>query len=721
VKVTDIIPILKLAEKYSLSAMGIAVIILSARLYRSGFYKPSTVFICIAGINAFLWKFVFLTYGESELTEILSEIFEVLFGVFTALGVLAYVSSIYTEYSKALQRSEEHFRSLIENAQDTITIVNGDGTIRYASPSVEQVLGYKPEESIGKNIAEFIHPEDASDVSTVITYAGQNPGNTLSAEYRVKHKDNSWRIFEGKGKSFLDEAGVTGVVINARDITERKLADKAVRESEERYRSLVEGVRDVIFTLSTDGRITSLNPVFETITGWSRNDWVGKPFAPIINPDDLPVAMEIFQRVLQGELSKIYELRILSKSGEYLIGEFATTPIIKDEKVIGVLGIARDITERKQKEEALKKLSTAVQQTADSVIIVNKDDLIEYVNPAFEKLTGYTSEEAVGKTPGILKSGEHDKKFYKKLHETIHAGRVFRAEIINKKKNGEIYLVASTITPIIDTQGSITHFVSTEKDITEDKKAEELRLENERLAYASKSKSDFLATMSHELRTPLNSIIGFSELLKQKIFGELNEKQERHVDNILISGKFLLSLIDDILDLTKIEVGKMDLVIEMFEISNAINEVSTLIKEESKKNNIVFKKELDPQLDFIEADKRKFKQILFNLLDNAIKFSKPEGGTVTITAKKEGDMVRFSISDTGIGIKEEDMSKLFKKFQQIDSGITRKYGGPGLGLVISKELVELLGGKITVKSKYGEGSTFTFSMPIVAKRAGEIK
>ncbi len=253
----------------------------------------------------------------------------------------------------------------------------------------------------------------------------------------------------------------------------------------------------------------------------------------------------------------------------------------------------------------------------------------------------------------------------------------------------------------------------------ERRRAEELYLETQRLTEANIAKSEFLATMSHELRTPLNSIIGFSELLEQGIGGMLTEKQAHYVDNIIKNGKSLLIAIDNILDLSNIESGKMKLVIEKFDIKKAMDDLVDLMAEAASKRNVILKKELEPSLDFIETDQKKFKQVIFNLLDNAIKFSKESGGIVTITAKKAGEAAQLSFSDTGIGIREEDMKKLFTAFWQVESGVSRKYGGSGLGLAISKKLVELLGGKITAESKFGEGSTFTFSVPLAYKKKGD--
>lgn len=263
-----------------------------------------------------------------------------------------------------------------------------------------------------------------------------------------------------------------------------------------------------------------------------------------------------------------------------------------------------------------------------------------------------------------------------------------------------------------------------EEEIEKRKKIEaELRNSKKKLILAkdeaqraSYVKSDFLMKMSHELRTPLNSILGFSQILKMNNKGELNEKQEQYVDNIFNSATRLLGMINDMLDLVKVESGEnIPLSFQMLPAKETIDEALIFINHKAVKNNIVIQKEIDPELGIIEADTLRFKQILINLIDNAVKFSKPEGGIVNVIARKNADMAQFSISDTGIGIKEGDIGRLFDPFYQADSGLSRRYGGTGAGLAITKRLVEEHGGRIWVTSKYNEGSTFIFTLPLKQK------
>lgn len=385
-------------------------------------------------------------------------------------------------------------------------------------------------------------------------------------------------------------------------------------------------------------------------------------------------------------------------------------------KAVIVIGLTKPynllLRDLKESEELIKKTLSSLDE---AVLVIDPGTRrIITCNKALEYIFGYAMEEMIGKNFEIL---HLDKNMYesfdKELFPALDKDGVFHTEIQMRRKDGSIFLSEHTITEILDDSGRRTSYVCAIRDINEKKKIEEIRLENERLISINKSKSEFINIMGHELRTPMTSIIGYSSLLKEQKYGELNTKQEFYVDNVLINSQHLIELINDILDLGKIEAGKMELVIEDISLPEIINETVVLLKEKSSRKNITLDKDFDPMLDIITADKQKLKLILFNLFSNAIKFSEDDGGTITISTKKEGDMAKISVSDTGIGIKEEDIDRIFHKFEQLDQGLSRKYEGSGLGLHITKHLVELHGGKIIVESTYGEGSTFTFYLPVI--------
>lgn len=372
---------------------------------------------------------------------------------------------------------------------------------------------------------------------------------------------------------------------------------------------------------------------------------------------------------------------------------------------------------RQTKEELLhseEKYRTLIENMQEGVFII-QDSKLQFVNEFFAKRAGYTVKECIGKDFREFVAPEDLDMFVDRYHRIIAGEDIHReSELCMLHKDMNTKILVNMNLRLITYRGKSAS-MGTVKDITESRKAQEMRLENNCLALASKSKSDFLANMSHELRTPLNAIIGFSELMKQRVPGELNKKQETYVDDILMSAKHLNELINDILDLSKAEAGKTELVPEKLPVHQAINEGLALVKEKAMNQKVKLNVELGQGLEFIVADKQRFRQILFNLLSNAVKFSKPEGGKVTVSTMKANNMAQISVSDTGIGIKEGDMGKLFRTFQQLDMSMSRKYGGTGLGLAITKQLVELHGGRIWAESRYGEGSTFTFLLPIVAK------
>ena len=256
---------------------------------------------------------------------------------------------------EARRQGEERFRALIEHGADAVTLVAPDGTLLFASHPIERLLGFAPAELVGRNGFERVHPDDLPRVAAALKNIAASPGTPAALELRWRHKDDSWRYIDAVAVNRLTEPAVGAIVVNFRDVSERRKAEAALRESEERYRTLVEGVRDIIFALSPEGTIASLNPAFETVTGWRREEWVGRPFERLVHPEDLPLALELLGRVVRGELRPASQFRVGTAKGDYRVGEFAATPQLHESRLVGIFGIGRDVTERVQLEQQLRQ------------------------------------------------------------------------------------------------------------------------------------------------------------------------------------------------------------------------------------------------------------------------------------------------------------------------------------------------------------------------------
>ena len=411
-----------------------------------------------------------------------------------------------------------------------------------------------------------------------------------------------------------------------------------------------------------------------------------------------------FPVVVGGEVAAVLEF-------------FSTEAIVPDavmlemmEQVGVQLGI---VVERKRAEQELRKLSLATEQSPASVIITNRRGVIEYVNAKFTEVTGFDADEAIGNTPRILNAGVQSREFYQDLWGTILEGREWRGEFCNRKKSGEIYWEQASISPIRDSSGSVTHFLAIKEDVTERRRAaEELRRAKEAAEVASRAKSDFLANVSHEIRTPMNAILGMTHLTLET---ELNDKQRDYLSKIRLSARNLLGIINEILDLTKIEAGRLELEEVEFGLDEVLQQLSNQVALRAHQQALTLTFDVAPEVPLgLVGDPLRLGQVLLNLTSNAIKFT--ESGEVVVRvgcahldeASATARLV-FEVRDTGIGLTEEQISRLFRAFTQADSSTTRRYGGTGLGLSISKRLVEMMGGEIAVDSLPDQGSTFRFT------------
>ncbi len=383
-----------------------------------------------------------------------------------------------------------------------------------------------------------------------------------------------------------------------------------------------------------------------------------------------------------------------------------------DNSSITILEVMADefslFKENKEPELLARKISKVITESQIIVMITDLAGKIKYVNPEFTNVTGYTSGEVTGESPAILKSGNKSKAEYKQLWDTILSGQDWHGEFLNKKKNGELYWEEAVISPVKDADGNITNFIAIKEDITAKRIAMEELVQAKNLAEEmSRLKTNFLANMSHELRTPLNGILGFSEILAE----EAMDPQTRDIGVMINkSGKRLLETLDLILDLSRIEAGKLDIKSEEMDIIRLANEVLTPYKTEAEQKGLFLKADLQPGIMTFMSDNRLLSGIIKNLVDNAIKFTRDGGVTLEITAGNN-DLV-LTVTDTGIGIPLEQREVIWEEFRQASEGLSRNFEGAGLGLTLTRTYVSKLGGKITLESKPGTGSTFTVSLPV---------
>jgi PAS domain S-box-containing protein len=383
---------------------------------------------------------------------------------------------------------------------------------------------------------------------------------------------------------------------------------------------------------------------------------------------------------------------------------------------VGMLQSAHDDLENRVQERTteLRKLSQAVEQSPNAVIITNRHGVIEYVNPAFCEITGYSPDEAIGQTPALLDSDNRRPEDYDELWQTVLSGRRWTGEFRNRKKNGDRIWQLAAISALTDETGEITHLVGTQMVIDQIKEAEEAnRQAREDAEAANRAKSEFLATMSHEIRTPMNAIMGFTELLIPLVS---ENKAKQYLAAIRSSGRNLLSIINDILDLSRIEAGKLTLRFEPVDPVNLLHSIQSEFQPLAAEKNLDFQViSADNVPLLVKLDSVRLRQILVNLVGNAIKFT--EHGRIQL--KIDADYpapdthrvdLRLAVSDTGIGIPEEARELIFESFRQQDSKTTRRFGGTGLGLSISRRLVTLMGGVITVESTVGHGSVFKIEL-----------
>jgi PAS domain S-box-containing protein len=469
---------------------------------------------------------------------------------------------------------------------------------------------------------------------------------------------------------------------------------------------------DLVYIHDLEGRFLDANDLTLETLGYKRKEIKTIKLSNLMDGESLKKLFSNFEGLIgTGKQSERCEYKLLTKEGNTICLSTYSIPLIKNEKIYAILEVARDVTEQRLAEESIKgskeKYKLILETVGDLVLILNSRFKIEYINEsAHKEITGYSKDELINEDalnfihPDDL--GIVTEKF-KEIYNKGHLMYKTRYRI----KEGTYIWIESNVKLFKDNAGDDKILVLS-RDITEfvkQQKAQKILFD--KITQSSQFKTEFIAAMSHELRTQLNVIIGFTELLIEKPFDDYNKTQLEYLKDIKSSSQHLLSIVKEILDLSQIETGELELNLTTFKVKDIIHNINFIFKPLSSKKNLDFQVNIDENIDEIRADKVRLSQILFNLLDNAIKFT-PEG-SVCLTIQQNDKFFLFTITDSGIGIAKEDHKLLFEGFKQIQ--MNRVLTGSGLGLPLSKRLVNLHGGRLTFESSPGEGSSFTFTIP----------
>ncbi len=614
----------------------------------------------------------------------------------------------------ALKESESRYALAMEGANDGLWDWDLEKQEVFLSSRYKKILGIEgPREYFDlEKWKSWIHPEDRSRVENRLELHLTGKTDSLFEEFRLLHREGHYVWVLIRGRAVRAENGHPVRLLGfLSDISDRRKTEDLLKGF---LASSTSGIATLEVIPTAEGKIedfrwTLVNHAAEGILDKEKEELLGRPLSeswPFFHQQE---HLQLLQSAYTSgqPLEKEFLLKKKGKAETWL--HVMATPL---DNGIGLT--INDISQRKMNEEQLKLLSLVASKTDNAVVITDHLGRVEWVNRGFSKITGYDLEEIKGKKPGKVLQGPQTSAEVKSLiGKKLREKKTFSQEILNYTKDGKPYWVILHLTPILDDEGNIVKYIAVQSDITGQKEYEAALKEAKNQAEAAAvAKAEFLATMSHEIRTPMNAVIGMTGLL---IDSTLTHEQREFVETIRISGDNLLTVINDILDFSKIDSGKLELESQSFNLEETIEDVLDLLGTKAHEKDLELA--YDPRVKLpnsMISDPTRISQILVNLINNAIKFTS-EGEVILRVEALEADkqdhcLLKFAVSDTGIGIPQEKIDRLFKSFSQVDASTTRKYGGTGLGLAICKKLVEMMKGEIWIESEVDKGSTFYFTI-----------
>lgn len=626
----------------------------------------------------------------------------------------------YRRLSLQLQASEQHLRSIFDTAFDAILTIDHTGTIRSANRAVTRLFGWHPKQLIGQSMDQLLSPEHAQMLGGHLRdYVQSGLRRLPSSELELTCKGR-----DGQEQPVRISIGITQneqrplFVVFVTDITERKRMERSIRESEQQYRSLISNIPGVSFRclLDDDWSMIFISDAVQALTGWSAEDFTSRrqSIAALYHPDDYQPAVEQVQAAIEEGRNYTVEYRLLDRQGrEHWIWESGSA--VCDE--VGVPrwidGVLLDQTETKLrnaeyegKVNAFSRAMAMVEFDLQGYLLAANENALAILGYSLEQIVGVHHRELCD--PHYAASDE-----YIVFWDDLRAGMFKAGEFLRIGQGGKQFWIQASYNPILDADGKPFKVVKLASDLTPRRLMEqEMRIARDRAEAAAAARSSFLANMSHEIRTPMNAIIGFTELL---INTPLSDAQRRHLQTVQHSSRSLLGLLNDILDTAKLDRGAVELEVLDFSLRDLCEQVCTTQRLTAEAKGLKLLLDYPAQVaEFFCGDALRLQQVLTNLVGNAVKFT--HAGEVCVRVQGEPDAMRLLIEDTGIGIAADRLEKIFEPFAQADASMSRRFGGTGLGTTISRQLVELMGGRLRVESTLGIGSRFCIELPL---RAGK--